>query len=182
MAQAAWFAKAANFDAPELAPAVRAPLLRQAFAGRGVDHTGKRFFEFWKVRGHSGLERALGCSIPKAGLNRMLISGAGQVPFSLVVSLVAFASETLGVQAVSATVYEVKAREVSLPRFELSARRSDLLSEALEAQARWLSLPREVAELLLRHDMAGASLLVGTLNLVSMIDRLPVQHQQSILF
>ena len=43
-------------------------------------------------------------------------------------------------------------------------------------------MPPEVVELLLRDDLSGAYILVGGLNVVSMVDRLPAQHRSGFRF
>ena len=66
-----------------------------------------------------------------------------------------------------------------LQRLDAASRHSATLADALAANARALSMPREVVEMLLRGDMAAAYLLVGGLNLVALVDRLPVQHRSA---
>ena len=170
-------AKAFNSEAPELAPEVRVNVLREAFAGKDAAAVEKRFMAFWKAKGFSALERVLRCRIPEKGMTRVIATGCGQLPVAALLSLVTFAVLELGEHGVARAADVARDQEVRLLSLDAAARQSDTLSEALAAQARALSMPREVAELLLRGDMSAAYVLVGGLNLVSMVDRLPVQHR-----
>jgi hypothetical protein len=96
------------------------------------------------------------------------------------VSLVAFALEELGAARSADLVAATRNREERLLRHDQGARSSDDLTEALRAQARWLDVPLDSVEALLANDVGRAVVLVGTLNLVSMIDRLPEHHRSSI--
>lgn len=179
-AHAALIARAAKAAAPELLPEVRIRLLRLAFSGRSAEDIIQRFFQYWKVKGHPGLERALACKISPLGLRKIFATGAGQVPFALVVAMVAFAVEELGSDTVTRVIAEIREKEASLSPFEIEERASQDILVALRAQARWLDLPLDAVDALLRNEVGRAVLLVGTLNLASMIDRLPEQHRVSL--
>ena len=73
-------------------------------------------------------------------------------------------------------------QEDRLFRIDAPVRQSDLVSEVLAVQSRALSPPHEVVAMLLRDDLLGAYLLVGGLNVVSLVDRLPVQHRSAFRF
>lgn len=172
-------ARASRSQAPELAPEVRAHLLRDAFAGKDAEAISRRFLAFWKAKGMSGLERALGCRIPRTGMTRLISAGVGQVPVAVLLSLVTFAASEVGGTGVAAAIEAARQQEIRLLSVDADARHSDVLSEALAAQARALSMPPEVVQMLLRTDLAGAYLSVGGLNLACMIDRLPEQHRSA---
>lgn len=175
-------ARAFRSQAPELAPEVRVHLLREAFAGKDAAAIAKRFMAFWRAKGMTGLERTLGCAIPQKGLARLIASGAGQVPVAVLLSLVTFAALEVGEKGVAKAIDLAREQEARLLRADADTRHSDVLSEALAAQARALSMPPEVVELLLRDDLSGAYILVGGLNVASMVDRLPAQHRSAFRF
>ena len=172
-------ARACSSTAPELGPEVRIQLLREAFAGQDASAVEKRFMAFWKARGVFALQRVLRCSIPAKGLTRMIATGSGQLPVSVLFSLVTFAARELGEQGMARAAGMAQEQEVRLQRLDAASRHSATLADALAANARALSMPREVVEMLLRGDMAAAYLLVGGLNLVALVDRLPVQHRSA---
>ena len=175
-------ARAFDSQAPELAPDVRIQLFREAFAGKDSAAISKRFMAFWKAKGMSGLERTLGCAIPQKGLTRLIVSGAGQVPVAVLLSLVTFATSEVGPTGVARAIDMARQQEARLIQVDADARHSDILSEALTAQARALSMPPEVVDMLLRDDLAGAYILVGGLNVACMVDRLPAQHRSAFSF
>ena len=179
-AQAAMIARAAVAEAPELTPETRIQLLRAAFAGKNSETIIQRFYRWWKVAGPAALQKTLGCTFLPVGLQKVVATGAGQIPFALIVSLVAFALEELGADRAKEVVASVRKREEELRHFDKGARSSDDLTEAVRAQARWLDLPQEAVEALLANDAGRAALLVGTLNLVAMVDRLPERHRASL--
>lgn len=178
----ALLARAFSSAAPELAPEVRVHVLREAFAGKDAAAIEKRFMTFWKARGMPGLERTLGCAIPPKGLTRLIVSGVGQVPVAVLFSLVTFAVSELGAPGVAQAIDRAQNQEFRLIKVDAEVRHSDVLSEALRAQARALSMPPEVVDMLLRDDLAGANILVGGLNVVCMVDRLPAQHRSAFRF
>jgi len=169
--------RAGDGMAPELAPEMRVQILREAFAGKDAQVIAKRFMAYWHVKGIPSLEKTLGCKIKEAGLMRLIASGAGQVPVSVLLSLMTLAKDELGDDGVAKIASAVSAREASLRKVDADARQSDVLSDALQAQVRALSLPAGVIDLLLRNDLPAAYMLIGGLNLASIVDRLPMQHR-----
>lgn len=174
---AALIARAAVGAAPELSPEARSRLLQQAFDGQGADACLKRLLSSWGVKTVSALERALSCKLQERALHRMLATGAAQVPFSVIVALVAFAVSELGSEAAQKILTDVKERELAVRRVVRESRAETDLATALEVEARRLALPSAVVEALLQDDAARASTMVGTINVVSMIDRLPDEHR-----
>lgn len=179
-AHARLIARTALAAAPELAPEIRIQLIRESFSGKDSEAIMRRLYSWWTVVSPGGLQKALGCTFSPLGLQKVVATGAGQIPFALLVALVAFASEEIGVDRAARVIASVRKRETELQRFDAAARSSTDLVTALRAQARWLDVPPESVEALLRNEVGLAAMQVGTLNLVSMVDRLPEQHRASI--
>lgn len=179
-AHARLIARAAKAVAPELAPEIRIQLMREAFAGKDSETVIRRLYRWWEVASAGALQKMLGRTFSPLGLQKTVATGAGQVPFALLVTLVAFAVVEIGVDRSAQVIAAVRKREADLHHREVAARCSPDLVTALRAQARWLDVPTESIEALLRNEVGLAAMQVGMLNLVSIVDRLPEQHRASI--
>jgi uncharacterized membrane protein YhiD involved in acid resistance len=80
------------------------------------------------------------------GLPRRIATGVGQVPAAVLMTLVTFAALELAEHGVVSAADLARAQEARLIRTDPHARESDVVSEALAAQARALSLPHEVVD------------------------------------